>query len=73
MSETSTGRLCWYELMTTKPEGAPSLYGEITGWGTQPFVGTVVRAPMDVPGGDIVAHCVDPDGSAFAVHAVASA
>jgi hypothetical protein len=26
--------------MTTNPEGAPSFYGEITGWGTQPFEGS---------------------------------
>jgi len=40
MSETPTGWLCWYDLMTTNPEGAPSFYGEITGWGTQPFEGS---------------------------------
>ena len=33
--------------------------------------GRVVREPMDVPGGDRVAVLVDPQGAAFAVHAVA--
>jgi len=33
--------------------------------------GKVVNGPMDVPGGDRVAMCVDPQGAAFAVHAVA--
>jgi len=40
MSETPTGRFCWYELLTTNPEGAPSFYGDIAGWGTQPFEGS---------------------------------
>ncbi len=30
--------------------------------------GMVVHGPMDVPGGDRVAACVDPQGAAFAVH-----
>ncbi|HEX4599941.1 MAG TPA: VOC family protein [Gemmatimonadales bacterium] len=30
--------------------------------------GTVVRGPMDVPGGDRIAMCIDPQGVAFAVH-----
>ncbi|HEY2434893.1 MAG TPA: VOC family protein [Vicinamibacterales bacterium] len=30
--------------------------------------GTVVNGPMDVPGGDRIAQCVDPQGAAFAVH-----
>ena len=32
--------------------------------------GKVVRGPMDVPGGDRIAMCVDPQGVAFAVHSV---
>jgi len=30
--------------------------------------GQVVRGPMEVPGGDRIAQCVDPQGAAFAVH-----
>ena len=31
--------------------------------------GKIVNGPMDVPGGDVVAQCVDPQGAFFAVHA----
>jgi predicted enzyme related to lactoylglutathione lyase len=31
--------------------------------------GQVVRGPMEVPGGDRIAQCIDPQGAAFAVHA----
>jgi len=34
--------------------------------------GTVMNGPMEVPGGDIVAQCMDPQGAAFAVHSVAA-
>jgi uncharacterized protein len=30
--------------------------------------GQVLNGPMDVPGGDRVAQCVDPQGASFAVH-----
>jgi hypothetical protein len=30
--------------------------------------GKVVNGPMEVPGGDRVAQCMDPQGAAFAVH-----
>jgi predicted enzyme related to lactoylglutathione lyase len=30
--------------------------------------GTVLNGPMDVPGGDRIAQCLDPQGIAFAVH-----
>lgn len=30
--------------------------------------GTVINGPMEVPGGDRVAQCLDPQGAAFAVH-----
>lgn len=33
--------------------------------------GKVLRGPMEVPGGDFVAQCMDPQGVAFAVHAAA--
>lgn len=39
MNDTPTGRFCWYELMTTDPEGAAGFYQEVTGWGTQPWEG----------------------------------
>ena len=35
--------------------------------------GQVVNDPMDVPGGDRVLQCVDPQGAAFALHSTASA
>lgn len=33
--------------------------------------GRVLNGPMDVPGGDVVAQCVDPQGAAFAIHSLA--
>ncbi len=33
--------------------------------------GQVLNGPMEVPGGDLVAQCMDPQGAAFAVHAAA--
>ena len=33
--------------------------------------GKLLHGPMEVPGGDLIAHCMDPQGVAFAVHAVA--
>jgi len=30
--------------------------------------GQVLNGPMDVPGGDRIAQCMDPQGAAFAVH-----
>ena len=35
--------------------------------------GTVHIGPMEVPGGDMIAQCVDPQGAAFAVHSRPSA
>ncbi len=35
--------------------------------------GTVLNGPMDVPDGDRVAQCLDPQGAAFAVHSTAQA
>jgi hypothetical protein len=35
--------------------------------------GTVMNGPMEVPGGDLVAQCMDPAGAAFAVHSKAQA
>ena len=31
--------------------------------------GTIINGPMEVPGGDRIAQCLDPQGAAFAVHA----
>ena len=39
----------------------------------QELGGTVLNGPMEVPGGDMVAQCVDPQGAAFAIHATATA
>jgi len=35
--------------------------------------GRVLNGPMEVPGGDLIAQCMDPQGAAFAIHATASA
>ena len=35
--------------------------------------GQVIVEPMDVPGGDRVAMCMDPAGAAFAVHSTGTA
>jgi predicted enzyme related to lactoylglutathione lyase len=32
--------------------------------------GTVINGPMDVPGGDRITQCLDPQGGMFAVHAI---
>jgi predicted enzyme related to lactoylglutathione lyase len=31
--------------------------------------GQIVQGPMEVPGGDWIAQCLDPQGAMFAVHA----
>ena len=33
--------------------------------------GKVLNGPMEVPGGDLVAQCLDPQGAAFALHSTA--
>ena len=35
--------------------------------------GSVLNGPMHVPGGDVIAQCLDPQGAAFAVHEKAAA
>lgn len=35
MVETSKGRFCWYELMTTDPDGAQDFYERVVGWSTE--------------------------------------
>ncbi len=32
--------------------------------------GQILNGPMDVPDGDRIAQCMDPEGAAFAIHAV---
>jgi predicted enzyme related to lactoylglutathione lyase len=32
--------------------------------------GQILRGPMEVPGGDMIAQCMDPQGGAFALHAL---
>ena len=39
MSDTPTGRFCWYELMTTDPGAAPGFYQALTGWSTEGWEG----------------------------------
>jgi len=34
--------------------------------------GMVLNGPMDVPGGDRIAQCMDPQGAAFAIHSTKS-
>lgn len=35
--------------------------------------GRVLNGPMEVPGGDFIAQCMDPQGAAFALHSTAAA
>jgi predicted enzyme related to lactoylglutathione lyase len=39
MSDTPTGRICWYELLTNDPEGAAAFYTQVLGWGTDTHSG----------------------------------
>ena len=34
--------------------------------------GQVMNGPVEVPGGDMVAHCLDPQGGTFAIHSIVS-
>jgi predicted enzyme related to lactoylglutathione lyase len=34
--------------------------------------GQVVNGPMEVPGGDLIAQCFDPQGALFALHSSSS-
>lgn len=38
-SEFPKGRFCWYDLMTTDPDGAKDFYTEVVGWGTEAWEG----------------------------------
>ncbi len=35
--------------------------------------GQLMNGPIEVPGGDLVAHCLDPQGGRFAIHSLANA
>ncbi len=61
------GRFLWYELVTPDTEAAAAFYADVVGWGTTRWE----RGPMEVPGGDRVATCVDPQGVSFALHEAA--
>lgn len=37
MTNTSTGRFVWYELLTTDVQGAIAFYSEVVGWKSQPW------------------------------------
>lgn len=37
MTNPNTGRLVWYELLTSDPKAAIAFYTEVCGWKTQPF------------------------------------
>ncbi len=62
-----------------RPEESPACYwlhylfvgGDIEGTieAIKSNGGQVFHGPMEVPGGDLVAHCMDPQGAAFAIHA----
>ena len=64
--------------MTTDPAGAQTFYTKVLGWGLQTWTasvdavkahgGQVLHGPAEVPGGDWIAQCLDPQGAAFALH-----
>ena len=39
MAGETPGRFCWYDLMTTDPDGALQFYSSVTGWGSELFEG----------------------------------
>ena len=60
---TMPGPPHWLYYITV--EDVPAALERVTEMG-----GTVLNGPMEVPGGDWVAQCMDPQGGAFALHAV---
>ncbi len=52
------GRFVWYELMTSAPDAAIDFYGNVVGWGSQPFDGAGQPYTMwtnnDVPIGGVM-------------------
>ena len=66
--------------MYDDPDGPPSwlIYGRVDDIGAaldrvRRGGGEAPSAPMDVPGGDLVAQCIDPHGAVFALHQVVEA
>jgi len=54
-------------LLYARVPGCADAVGAVTAGG-----GQVLNGPMEVPGGDEIAQCMDPQGAAFAVHSVAA-
>jgi predicted enzyme related to lactoylglutathione lyase len=89
MAESAHGRFVWYEMLTVDKGPTIDFYKEVVGWdtqewesGEQPYTmftvgeapgGQVLNGPMDVPGGDRVAQCLDPQGAPFALHSTKGA
>jgi predicted enzyme related to lactoylglutathione lyase len=61
------GGFSWHELATPDYAAAFRFYQALFGW-VKASGGKVLNGPMDVPGGDRIAPCLDPQGGAFAVH-----
>ncbi len=57
---------CW--MLYARVPDVAKVVDRVSGGG-----GQVVNGPMEVPGGDLIAHCFDPQGAAFAVHSSSSA
>ena len=55
---------CW--LLYVRVPDVAAAANQVTAMG-----GTVVSGPMEVPGGDLVAQCADPQGALFALHQTA--
>ena len=66
MSAGMPGRPAWLSYILVK--NVDAVLAKITALG-----GRVVNGPMDVPGGDRVVMCVDPQGAAFALHSKGAA
>lgn len=56
---------CW--LLYIRIDDVEGSIGKVTELG-----GQVLNGPMEVPGGDKIAQCMDPQGTAFALHSTAS-
>jgi predicted enzyme related to lactoylglutathione lyase len=54
-------------LQYIRVDSADAAAGRVTANG-----GKIINGPMDVPGGDRIAQCLDPQGAAFAVHSRAT-
>lgn len=69
-AEPVDGEVAWHELYTTDAPAAMKFYGDLFDW--KPFdvmdMGPMGNGPMEVPGGDWILNCVDPQGAAFSLH-----